>query len=145
MSTEQPPEVGALIRTPAVLALIVGAIATVIGGITEGWKGVLAAVLGTVVVIGFFAGGQIVVGRVLRNNPMMALNVALLVYLVQIGVLFVLLLLLRDATFLAPRVFALTIVACVLTWIVGAILGFSRTRVPYVEPGTGPDMGGPTR
>ena len=41
--------------------------------------------------------------------------------------------------------FALTIVACVLTWIVGAIIGFSRNRMPYVEPGSGPDMGGNTQ
>lgn len=144
MSTPAPPEIGALIRTPAVLSLIVGVVATIVGGVTEGGKGVLAGILGTIVVVGFFAGGQIVVGRVLRNNPMFALNVALLVYLVQIGVLFLLLLLLRDASFFATRVFAFTVLACALTWILGAVIGFSRTKMLYVEPGSGPGGGNPT-
>lgn len=128
-----------LVRTPAVAAGLVGVVAMLIGGITAGGKGVLAAFLGVVVVVGFFAFGQLVVGRVLRKNPMLALNVALLVYLVQIAVLFVLLLLLRDATFFAPRVFAFTVLVCALTWIGGAVIGFSRSRPLYVEPGSGPE------
>lgn len=131
-------DVVTLVRTPAVVAGLVGVVAMVVGGIVEGGKGVLAAFLGVVVVVGFFAFGQLVVGRVLRNNPMLALNVALLVYLVQIAVLFVLLLVLRDATFFAPRVFAFTVLVCALTWIAGAVIGFSRSRDLYVEPGSGP-------
>lgn len=127
-----------LVRTPAVIAGLVGVVAMVIGGIAAGGKGVLAAFLGAVVVVAFFAFGQLVVGRVLRNNPMLALNVALLVYLVQIAVLFVLLLVLRDATFFAPRIFAFTVLVCALTWIGAAVIGFSRSRTLYVEPGSGP-------
>ncbi|MEI2697045.1 MAG: hypothetical protein V9E94_01425, partial [Microthrixaceae bacterium] len=64
------------------------------GECSKGGKGVLAGVMGTIVVVAFFAGGHIIVGRVLRNNPAVALNAALLVYVVQIGLLFVLLALL---------------------------------------------------
>lgn len=127
-----------LVRTPAVIAGLVGVVAMVVGGVVAGGKGVLAAFLGAVVVVAFFAFGQIVVGRVLRTNPMLALNVALLVYLVQIAALFVLLLVLRDATFFAPRVFAFTVLVCALTWIGAAVVGFSRSRDLYVEPGSGP-------
>lgn len=133
----------ALIRTPAVLCLIVGIICTVIGGVLDGGKGVLGGVLGTIVVIGFFAGGQIIVGRVLRSNPALGLNVALLVYVAQIGILFLLLLLLRNASFFAPKVFAFTVMVCVLTWVVGAIVGFTRQRQLTVVPGSGPP-GGPS-
>lgn len=128
----------ALIRTPAILCLVVGVICTVVGGVLEGGKGVLGGVLGTIVVIGFFAGGQIIVGRVLRNNPAFGLNVALLVYIAQIGILFLLLLLLRNASFFAPKVFAFTVMVCVLTWVVGAIIGFTRQRQLTVVPGSGP-------
>ena len=81
-----------------------------------GGKGLLGGLLGTVVVVGFFAAGRLIVGRVLRTNPALGLNVALLVYIVQIGVLLVLLLVLKDASFFAPKVFAFTVMACVLAW-----------------------------
>lgn len=137
-SPTSPPEMVALVRFPAVLTTGVGVIAVIIGTITEGSRGLLAAVLGAAVVIAFFAIGQIIVGRVLRNNPALALNVALLVYVVQIGALFVLLIVLREATFFAPRVFAFTVLACALTWTLGSVIGFTRTRSLYVEPGSGP-------
>lgn len=135
-------DVALLVRTPTVITIAVGILATIIGGVLEGGKGVLAAVMGTIVVVAFFAGGQIVVGRVLRNNPALALNAALLVYVVQIGLLFLLLALLKDATFFAPKVFAATVLVCSLTWIAGAVIGFSRSKPLYVEPGAGPGQPG---
>lgn len=135
-------DVALLVRTPTVITIIVGIVATVIGGLADGGKGVLAGALGTIVVVLFFAGGQLVVGRVLRTNPALAMNAALLVYVVQIGVLFALLALLRNATFFAPKVFAFTVLACALTWILGAVIGFSRSRPLYVEPGSGPPSAG---
>ncbi len=45
-------------------------------------------------------------GAVLQNNPQNAMMVAMALYLVKIGVLLVLLLVLQDATFFAPKVFA---------------------------------------
>lgn len=127
-----------LVRSPTIITIVVGVIATVVGGVLAGGKGVLAGALATIVVVGFFAGGQIIVGRVLRTNPAIALNTALLVYVVQIGVLFALLALLKDATFFAPKVFAFTVLVCALTWILVAVIGFARNKPLYVEPGTGP-------
>ena len=56
------------------------------------------------------------------------------VYMVQILVLFVLLLVLKNATFFAPKVFASTIIACALTWILTAAASTWRSKVPYVDP-----------
>ncbi|MEZ5119493.1 MAG: hypothetical protein R2686_06250 [Candidatus Nanopelagicales bacterium] len=50
--------------------------------------------------------------KVLASNPALGLNVALRVYMGQIGGSFILLAALRDATFFDPQVFAGTIVAC---------------------------------
>ena len=94
--------------------------------------------IGTIVVVAFFGGGQYVVTRVLRNNPMIAMNTALLVYLVQMAVMFGLILLLQDATFFNPKAFALTIVACALVWTVAMVIAMTRSKVLYVEPGSGP-------
>lgn len=138
VSQSDAPEQVALVRTPSFITGVVGVIAVVVAGFAYGGEGALAAAMGAIVVIVFFAGGQLVVGRVLRTNPALGMNTALLVYLVQIGVLFVLMLLLRDATFFNSQVFAFTVIVCVLTWIAGAIIGFSRTKMLTVEPGSGP-------
>lgn len=145
VSQREAPEQVALIRTPSFVTGVVGIIAVVVAGFLYGGKGALAAAMGAIVVIGFFAGGQIVVGRVLRTNPALGMNTALLVYIVQIGVLFMLMLLLKNATFFNAQVFAFTVIVCVLTWIIGAIIGFSRTKMLTVEPGSGPPApAGPT-
>lgn len=116
------------------VTLLVGVAGTVIGAVVAGSPGLIAGVLGTVIVLAFFTVGQLVLGAVLKNKPQNAMLVAMTLYLVKIGILLVLLLVLQDATFFAPRVFAAVIVACTLAWTFMEVLIFSRTKVLYVEP-----------
>ena len=124
-----------VLRRAGVATLVVGIIGTVIGTILQGSKGLIAGVLGTVLVLVFFSVGQLVLGAVLKNNPQNAMMVAMTLYLVKIAVLLGLLLVLQDATFFAPKVFAAVIVACTLAWTFVEVWVFSRTKVLYVEPG----------
>ena len=117
-----------------VLTFIVGVVATIIGGLVAGSQGVIGGALGTVLVIVFFSVGQLILGSVLKNNPQIALMVAMALYIVKIGVLLILLIVLQHATFFAPRVFAATIVACTITWTFVEVWYYSRTKVLYVEP-----------
>lgn len=126
-----------MLRSAGVATLLVGIVGTVIGALVAGSQGVIAGALGTLIVLVFFSVGQLVLGAVLRNNPQNALMVAMALYLVKIGVLLVLLLVLQDATFFAPKVFAGVIVACTLAWTFVEVWVFSRTKVLYVEPGSG--------
>jgi len=129
------PNVDALmLRRAGVITLAVGVICSIIGGIVGGSKGLLGGILGTVLVIVFFSAGQAIVGRTIKNNPQMALTVALTVYLVKIGILFVLLVVLQDATWFNTKVFAITIVACTVAWTVAEVWVYSGTKVLYVEP-----------
>ncbi len=133
------PSVDTLVLSRAGSAtVVVGVIATIIGTVVASTKGLVGGVLGTLIVLVFFTIGQVILGSVLKNNPQMAMTVAMALYLAKIGVLLVLLLLLQDATFFAPKVFAATIVACTLTWTFVEVWVFSRTKVLYVEPGGGP-------
>lgn len=116
------------------MTLLVGVVGTVIGAAVAGTPGLIAGLLGTVIVLVFFSAGQLVLGAVLKNNPQNAMMVAMTLYLVKIGILLVLLLVLQDATFFAPRVFAAVIVACTLAWTFVEVWIFSRTKVLYVEP-----------
>lgn len=129
-----------LLRIPLVSVTITGLVVTVLAYIFAGVNGLVAGVIGTVVVVAFFGGGQYIVTRVLRNNPMIAMNTALLVYLVQMAVMFGLILVLQDATFFNPKAFALTIVACALVWTVAMVIALTRSKVLYVEPGSGPSQ-----
>jgi ATP synthase protein I len=138
------PSIDSLVlRRAGLVTLLVGVVGTVIGGIVAGSEGVIAGVLGTVIVLVFFSVGQVVLGSVLKNNPQNAMMVAMTLYLVKIGVLLVLLLVLQDATFFAPKVFAAVIVACTLAWTFMEVWIFSRTQVLYVDPAGSPTNAGP--
>ena len=123
-----------VLRRATLVTLVVGVVCTVVGTLLEGSKGLLAGVLGTLIAVVFFAVGQYIVGRVLKNSPETAFMTALVVYMGQILILFVLLLLLREATFFAPKVFAATIIACALAWILTSATVTWRGKVLYVEP-----------
>jgi ATP synthase protein I len=123
-----------VLRTAVVPTAVVGVVAIVLGAVLKGGNGALGAALGAVVAVGFFAGGQWGIDKVLKGNPDLALGGALVVYLTQIIVLFLLIALLKDATWLDGKVFAATILACTLTWVAASAYAWSRTKVLYVEP-----------
>jgi ATP synthase protein I len=122
------------LRRASAVTIAVGVIATIIGTVVAGSPGLLAGVLGTIIAVAFFATGQYVVSRVLRNSPETAFMTALAVYMCQVLALFVLLLVLRDATFFAPKVFASTIIACTLAWILTSAWATWHGKVLYVDP-----------
>jgi len=113
---------------------VAGVIVVIISGIMSGGSAALGAVLGTVLVIVFFSVGQFALGSVLRNNPQMALTMAMTIYLVKIGVLLVILVLFADTTAFNTKTFALAILVCTLVWTVMEVWIFGTTKVLYVEP-----------
>jgi ATP synthase protein I len=123
-----------VLRAAAIPTLIVGLLAIGLAALLRGSSGAVAAVLATVIVLAFFGTGQYVLGRILSSNPQLALSGALLLYITQVGVLFVLIALLKDATWLDPKVFAITVVVLTLVWTSGAVVASQRTKVLYVDP-----------
>jgi ATP synthase protein I len=123
-----------VLRTAGGVTVVVGVIAAVIGMLVGGGKGLLGAVIATVIVVVFFSIGQFTLGAVLKSNPQMALTVALMIYLVKVGVLLVLIILFSGTTLFDTKVFAATIVAGTLAWTGAEVWVFARTKVLYVEP-----------
>ena len=123
-----------VLRVSIPVTVAVGIVAAVIGALvaSDPGKALLGAAIGTVIVVAFFTVGQVVVGAVLRTAPQMAMSVALMVYLVKIGVIFIILF--QGTTAFDTKVFALTIVACTLAWTVAEVWIFARTKVLYVDP-----------
>ena len=123
-----------VLRTAGGVTVVVGVIASIIGVLVGGGKGLLGAVIATVIVVVFFSIGQFTLGAVLKSNPQMALTVALMIYLVKVGVLLVLIILFSGTTLFDTKVFAATIVAGTLAWTSAEVWVFARTKVLYVEP-----------
>ena len=125
-----------VLRVSIPVTVAVGIVAAVIGALvaSDPGKALLGAGIGTLIVVAFFTVGQVVVGAVLRSAPQMAMSVALMVYLVKIGVLFIFIILFQGTTAFDTKVFALTIVACTLAWTIAEVWIFARTKVLYVDP-----------
>lgn len=125
-----------VLRVSIPVTVAVGIVAAIIGALvaSDPGKALLGAAIGTVIVVAFFTVGQVVVGAVLRTAPQMAMSVALMVYLVKIGILFIFIILFQGTTAFDTKVFALTIVACTLAWTVAEVWIFARTKVLYVDP-----------
>ena len=87
-----------VLRRAGLGTAVTGVIVVVVAGWVAGGSAALGAVLGTVLVVAFFSIGQFALGTVLRNNPQMALTMALTLYLIKIGALMVILVLLADTT-----------------------------------------------
>lgn len=130
---------GIILRS-VIATLIVGGVITIYAAVSKGTHGLIGALFGVTIVVIFFTLGQVALDRVIQRNPMLATNFALLLYLVKVGVLFALLLAFKDTKAFDTKVFALTIVACTVTWLVAETWAFATSKPMYVEPGAGPDV-----
>ena len=126
-----------MLRRAGVVTATVGIIGTVVGFAIDSVPGLIGGIFATVLVLAFFSIGQFALGSVLRNNPQMAMTVALTIYLAKIGVLFILIIVFAQTTLFNTQVFAATIVACTLAWTMAEVWIFSRTKVLYVDPEAG--------
>jgi ATP synthase protein I len=124
-----------VLRWAGIATLAVGVVAVLIGLAASGAGGAIGAAIAVAIVLVFFSIGQLILGSVLRNNPQMAMTVALMTYLVTLGVLFVFIILFADTTLFDTKVFAATVVVCTIAWTSAEVWVFSRTKVLYVEPG----------
>ncbi|HET6700068.1 MAG TPA: hypothetical protein VFG88_13335 [Nocardioidaceae bacterium] len=148
MTTAQPRSrpgyptttVGSVIRGAAVAAGGVGLLAVLLGAALAGSAAALGALLGTVIVLAFFAAGAAVVGVAAALAPATSLLVALLTYtlkVVLVGLVF--LGLTRSGALgsdLDPQWLAGALIACTLTWTAAQVVLSMRARQPaYDLPG----------
>lgn len=122
------------LRASVILTSLAGVVVTVAAGLLRGGGAALGAALGAVIAVAFFAAGQYAVTRLLSRNADLALSGALLIYLTQVLVLFVLIAVLKDATWLDPKSFAVSIVVCTVVWLGAQLWTVQRIKVLVVEP-----------
>ena len=129
-----------IIIRAAIPTAIVGVIVSIAAGVSKGNQGLIGALIGAAIVVIFFTIGQVVLNRVIKTNPTMAMTVAMTMYLVKIAVLFGLLLAFKDTSAFDTKVFAMSVLACTLTWTIAEVWAFGTSKVLYVEPGSKPDI-----
>ncbi|MBW1601460.1 hypothetical protein JJV70_04930 [Streptomyces sp. JJ66] len=123
-----------ILRGAAIPSACAGLVGVVVGTLVAGAQGALGAALGTVLVLAFFGAGLVALSRIGEAWPHLLLGAGFLVYTTQVGVMLVLLLLLRDATWMDGRVFGLTVLACLLVWLAAQAWTHTRVKTLYVDP-----------
>ncbi|WP_231873222.1 MULTISPECIES: hypothetical protein [Kitasatospora] len=109
--------------------------------VAAGGKGLLGALIATVVVIAFFGAGQIALDRFSRNNPQMLMPIAMLVYTTQILLVGVLLAVAKHLDFFDHKVFGFTLLGLVIVWMGFQVRGWLKAKTFYVEPDGKPKSG----
>jgi ATP synthase protein I len=118
----------ALATAPAAAAMIV------LSGIIGGGKGLIGALLGVGLVIVFFGIDALALNWAARRSPQVMMVTAFSTYLVKIVALLILVAKYGGTTAFNGRLFAFTVIVCVLVWTTAQVLISARLKVPYVEP-----------
>ena len=123
-----------IVRRSAAVTAAVAAVMVAVSAAVAGGKGVLGALLGTALVVVFFAISVIAVSAAARDSAQAMMITAIGTYVVKILVLILLLSRYSSTTAFSPRMFGLTALACILAWTFSQVAWSMRLRVPYVEP-----------
>ncbi|AOT61080.1 MULTISPECIES: hypothetical protein [Streptomyces] len=112
----------------------VGVLAAAVSAVTAGAKGAIGSVLGVLVVLVFMAAGQLALQYVAKAMPQLFQGMGLMIYSVQLVLLLVFVMAVRDTTAFDLQAMAFTLVAAVVVWIAAQARAGLKARTPYVEP-----------
>ena len=130
-----------LVRTALVPCLVVGTAAAMVAWTTTGSAGLLGAAVGTVLVVGFFGLGQLILTVCRDVSPPLLFVVALMSYLLQVVALLAVFAAFQRhpewSDHASPRVVGLTLLACTLVWTSGLVLAARQERIPLYDLGGG--------
>jgi ATP synthase protein I len=124
-----------ILRGAAIPTAVVAGVVALVAAFASGADAVLGVLVGAAVVIAFFAAGWIALARLGRDNPMLLLPIALGTYLVQLIVVGLFIVLIKDVSALDTRALGWSVIVCTLTWMIFQLRAFSREKMLYVEPG----------
>ena len=128
-----------MMRAVVLPSVAVGLVCALVGLLVDGSAGVYGALLGTGLVVGFFALGRAALTLVRTVAPEMFLVVGLLTYLLQVVVLLAVFAGFRSNADLRAAVsttaLGLTVIACTLVWTTGLVVAARRERTPLYDLG----------
>ncbi|MEU2563369.1 hypothetical protein ABZ626_29115 [Streptomyces longispororuber] len=118
----------------AVPTAAVGAIVAAVSGVVVGGKGVLGAVVGTLVTIVFMGIGLFVLQRTAKSLPQLFQAMGLMLYVAQLLLLLIFVGLFKDTTAFNPKSFALALVISTVVWMAAQARAHMKAKILYVEP-----------
>ena len=123
-----------MLRGAFLPTLAVGPVAVVVAWLAGGGKAAWSAGLGFVVAIAFFALGMVVMSRLnSAADPLRFLASAMAVFLGQMIFLLLVIVALKDASWLFGSAFCLSALAVALVWQVFQVVAFMRSRRPVFD------------
>ena len=128
-----------LLRGAVVPTAAAGAIAVVLCAVLVGGKGLIGALLGSVIVLAFFSVTIVVISRVAQTQPQMLLGYAMLTYLGKVVFLAVLMIAFKHTTLFHFRSFGFTMLGLTLVWLAAETRAVLKTKIFYVDPAAVPD------
>jgi hypothetical protein len=120
--------VRSMLLTSLVLSAASVPVIALVAWLWRGQTGGLSALVGALVVVGFFVVGHFGVRAVVAGEPGLSIAGAFVVYLGQLITLVAVFLVLRRAGWLDGRAFAAAAILQTLVWQVGQVVGFRRGR-----------------
>lgn len=121
-------------RRAAVVTAPVAVVMIALGALIGGGRGLVGALLGVGLVGAFFGISAFTVTLAARRGPQAMMVAALTTYLVKIIALLFFVAKYSGTTAFNGKLFALTVIACVLVWTTAQVMVSARLKVPYVEP-----------
>jgi ATP synthase protein I len=121
------------LRGAAIPTAAAGVVALAISTALVGSKGLIGALLATVLVLAFFASGQIALDRLTRNNPQMLMAGGLLVYTTQILLVGIVLAVFKNTTLFDTKAFGFSLLGCALIWTGFQVRGAMKAKIYYVQ------------
>lgn len=126
---------GSVIAT-TLMGLVAVAVAAVVGDARDAWS----AALGAAVVILFFSLSLLVMRQTAHLEPMAVMAVVLATYTGKILALGIVMVVLRDASWLSGQALALSIICCTVVWLALEMRAFTRMRVLVAPGADAPDV-----
>ena len=123
-----------ILRGAAIPTAVVAGLVTLVAALASGTDGLIGGLLGGVIVIAFFVAGWVALARFGRDYPTLLLPIALGTYLVQLVVVGLFIVLVKDLSALDTRALGWAVIACTITWMIFQLRAFSREKMLYVEP-----------
>jgi ATP synthase protein I len=123
-----------ILRGAAIPTAVVAGVVAFVAALASGMDGLVGGLVGGAVVIVFFVAGWVALARFGRDNPMLLLPIALGTYLVQLVVVGLFIVLVKDVSALDIKALAWAVIACTITWMIFQLRAFSREKMLYVEP-----------
>ena len=127
------------LRGAAIPTAVAGVVAIAISTGLVGTKGLIGALFATLLVLGFFAFGQVALDRLTRNNPQMMMAGGLLVYTTQILLVGIVLAVFKNTTLFDTKVFGFTLLGCALIWTGFQVRAGMKAKIYYVQTDSSDD------